>query len=224
MRYPMKLINGHLISVIGKGDWLIDTGSPASFGITSLSLASIEHEIANGFMGLDATSLSEQIGHPLNGLIGVDILNDYDIVFDVPAGEITISETRLQFEGVEIPTTDVMGIPLIRAEVAGHEMTAFFDTGAQVSYWETNVFLPEDLIGTFQDFYPGIGDFSTDLYFVLCRIGGVEFRIRGGVLPTSLKLLLSMGGAECIIGNEVMHDYRVGYFPKRNVIVIGNDG
>lgn len=57
---PLITQNGHLFARIDGRDWIVDTGSPASFGNqTTLSLAGQSFSVASGHMGLTAGALSD---------------------------------------------------------------------------------------------------------------------------------------------------------------------
>ena len=70
------------------------------------------------------------------------------------------------------------------------------------------------------DFYPGFGEFKTNFYQVDVGLESKKFSIRCGSLPDVLMYSLSMGGTEGFIGNEIMKNRVVGYFPKKDQIII----
>lgn len=108
---PLITQHGHLFARIGGRDWIVDTGSPISFGDEAvLQLAGQSFDVANGYMGLTADALSDFIGHPAEGLIGTDILNHFDVVFDTDAGLLTLAYEELpsRHEGVSLPLSFFM--------------------------------------------------------------------------------------------------------------------
>ena len=70
------------------------------------------------------------------------------------------------------------------------------------------------------DFYPGFGDFQTETYRVEATIGANRFELCCGSLPDILGATLAMAGVDGIIGNEILGDHVVGYFPRRQMLVI----
>ena len=78
--YEIRKINDHLTLVHGPELWILDTGSPASFGAKSdLSIAGDLYPISRSYMGFGSEKLSEALGEEITGLIGGDILSHYDL-------------------------------------------------------------------------------------------------------------------------------------------------
>lgn len=219
--YPLRYSNGHIIMTVAGDDWLIDTGSPLSFGEMELVLDDGARQLPTGFMGIGAEFLGENIGLPLSGLVGTDILNGYEVIFDLPRGVIRLNTKIEALAGSEIPIELCLGVPVCGLRINGSDMKGFFDTGAQVSYAPAGILRAEDRIGTFQDFYPTQGAFEANLHWMELMLGENIFRIRCGTLPGFLAGMMNMAGAKCIIGNEILLEHQTGYFPRRGVLVIG---
>jgi len=219
--YPLGHTNGHIIVTVDEDNWLIDTGSPASFGSRALKLDGKTFNLPAGLMGISVGFLAENTGIPLGGLIGTDILNLFDVVFDVPKGLISFHKDAELPTGDDIPLILCMGVPVLEAQINGEILTCFFDTGAQISYAPSRILRPEDAIGPFQDFYPTLGTFETALHFADLVMGSGSFRVRCGVMPDFLAALMSFAGAEGIIGNELMLDQRVCYCPGKGKLIMG---
>jgi len=211
---------GHIITSISGEDWLIDTGSPQSFGVKNLSLCAAEIELPSGFMGIDTGFLTKHIGLELCGLIGVDILNNYDIVFDLPNERITFFDAIEDPRGYELSLKLYMGIPLLRVRINEEAMTGFFDTGAQISYASPQALKPEDKIGTFNDFYPVLGAFETELYRINLVLGDISLDCDCGVFPDILHSMLTVANAQCIIGNTLLEQHRMIYMPRSGKVLI----
>lgn len=219
----LNLTVGHVLTTLDGRDWVIDTGSPISLGASGpLRLGGRSFEVPESALGLSAETLSGHLRHPVAGLIGTDILNRFDIVFDLPGRCMELSEATLDCDGVVVRTSDLMGVPMVDTEVSGRTRRACFDTGAQIGYFDDAVVRPFPDCGRFDDFYPLTGDFQTDTRRVELDLAGSRHAIRCGVLPDELRGMLRWCGAEGIVSNEVMHDRRVGYFPRRNAIVLGS--
>ena len=96
----------------------------------------------------------------------------------------------------------------------------FFDTGAQISYFQDEEVMGAfPNAGTMEDFYPGFGRFQTDTRNVDLLFGGEAFTLRCGTLPGLLGMSLVIGGASGILGNIVLQDRVVGYFPRRKKLL-----
>jgi hypothetical protein len=112
-----------------------------------------------------------------------------------------------------------MGIPILSAIINGKEYRMFFDTGDQISYFQDDALKTFPPAGQMTDYYPGVGQFQTDTYNVKFFIGGIYFVLRCGCLPDLLGMTLMMADTKGIIGNQILHDRVVGYFPRRKELV-----
>ena len=140
---------------------------------------------------------------------------------DIDAGAIHFSKSELSVEGTKISLNQFMGIPLLDARIEGETYRMFFDTGAQVSYFQhrsLNSFPPA---GSLRDFYPGYGQFETTTHTLEAQIGEQAITLRCGDLPKMLAAGLVMGGAKGIVGNEILPGRGAGYFPRRGQLVLG---
>ena len=134
---PLKFETGHLYLSLEGNEWMFDTGSPNSFGsIESLTLDGEDFKVPTAYMGMDAEQLAASTGHPTCGLLGADTINAFDVLIDIEKQEITFSKEELTFEGASLALDAFMGIPLLDAEIGGESYRMFFDTGAQVSYFQ----------------------------------------------------------------------------------------
>lgn len=220
-QYPIARVSGHLLAIFGEERWLLDTGSPVSFGRSrSLELDGQRFAIAREALGLDAVSLSALVGEPLSGLIGNDVLGCVDMEIHADAGCLRISSGSLDLDGHSFPLDEFMGVPVLEIESDEGTHSMFFDTGAQISYFQHEALGRYEAAGELLDFFPGMGEFTTDTYIVPFRLGPLALEFRCGRLPQLLGLSLSLAGVEGIIGNELCAGRRLGYFPRRGVMVL----
>jgi len=211
----------HLFVEIGGARWLLDTGAPTSFGSMSpLAIAGEELRLVDGYLGMTASTLSRSLLVECAGLLGADVLGRFDLLLDVPGGSAEVSTEELNHPSQPVPMDEFMGIPIISVQVDGEECRMFFDTGAQLSYFQSDRLRAFPSAGIFTDFYPGIGHFQTETHTATIDIGAVQFNFRGGVLPGLLGATLAVAGVEGIIGNQVLRDRRIGYFPRRRMLVL----
>jgi hypothetical protein len=220
--YPLLFEKKHLFIMIHGNKWLIDTGSPVSFGEEdSLSICNEVFKIENTYGALNAEEISSHIGLIVRGLIGVDILNRFDTLFSINKYEVAFSKDRINLEGDILPIDSFMGIPTIKVNILDTEYTIFFDTGAQISYFQSPLLKNFPSNSTIKDFYPSIGEFETETYLLDIDIGLSKYKLVCGSLPTLLSETLMMASVQGIVSNELMLNKTIGYFPKRNQIIIG---
>jgi len=220
-RLSLDFVSGHLFVTIEGERWLVDTGSPNSFGReTTLGLDDQSFRVAGSDFGLDSAALSSLVGEPLAGLIGGDILGKLDIELDVSGGNLTASLHPLALVGTQIALEDFMGVPLLHAESEEGAHLMLFDTGAPISYFQHDSLERYEAAGELRDFFPGVGEFTTSTHKVPFTVGQLPFKFRCGRLPELLGLTLAMAGAEGIVGNELCLGRKVGYFPRRGLLVL----
>ena len=219
----LKFETGHLYLILDGVEWMFDTGSPTSFGaVDELVLDGEAFTIPTSYMGMDAAQLSDFAGHPTVGLLGSDVINRFDIRIDIDSGELVFSLDEFPLEGTVIPLKQFMGIPLLEVEIGGSTYRMFFDTGAQVSYFQNGSLQSFPAAGAISDFYPGYGQFDTETHMLDLKIGGQAMTLRCGDLPKMLAAGLVMGGAKGIVGNTILPGRVAGYFPRRGQLVLGH--
>lgn len=79
-----------------------------------------------------------------------DILNRFDVLIDCPSARISFATEQIEYPGNTLTTDEFMGIPVIDVTVANVPHRMFFDTGAQISYFQPDDRLsmkPDDYIG-----------------------------------------------------------------------------
>lgn len=221
---PLLFQAGHLFCLDGDGrKWLLDTGSPQSFGnVKSFKIGRESFRIAASLGPVDANQVSALLGETVAGLIGVDVLNKFDLLIDVPAARLSFTKEEIDLAGEVVSMEASMGIPTVQVQVAGDSRRMFIDTGAQVSYLRQDLVDGFPAAGRITDFYPGIGRFDTETYRVAITLGTLPLTLRCGVLPDTLGLMLKQLGGEGVIGNEFLQSPRTGYFPRRKRLVLSH--
>jgi len=218
---PLQLRAGHLFVELGGELWLLDTGAPTSFGMSRrLTIAGEQFILGTDYLGLTAATLTQFVGLPCVGLLGADVLGRFDHLFDSIAGRLTVSTAELSHSGQTVRLDEFMGIPIITARVGGRQYRMFFDTGAQISYFQGESLTEFPSAGSVTDFYPGVGQFQTDTHDVPVSLDGVSFTLRCGTLPGLLAPTLMMASTEGIVGNAILSNRTVGYFPRRRRMIL----
>lgn len=218
---PLVFHGGHLFVSVSGARWLVDTGAPQSFGgAGTLSLCGLEFPVGASYMGLTPEQLSGYVGVECEGLLGVDVLNTFDIVISCPENTMVVSTGELKHDGARVFLEEFMGVPLVTVRIGREAHRMALDTGAQVSYLQSAALKRFPKSGALTDFYPGLGRFSTDVYQVPVSLAGEEFVIRCGELPGLLGMTLGLAGASGILGNEWLRHRAIGYFPRRRLLCL----
>ena len=221
--YGLTMERDHLFLNLAGGKWLLDTGSPLSFGDDPrIEIAGVGFDIPRACAGLDAETISDLVGVPLQGLLGGDVLGRFDHFFDLSAATVTISEDVLAHEGAAVAMwgLDTSGVPYVAVRTMGHDLRLVFDTGSMMTYVPDQRVPRDRPAGTRQDFYPGVGRFQVETFLGDFRIGGQDFELQCGALPPLLAMLIGYIGADGVVGNAIMRDRVIGYFPRRSTLCL----
>jgi hypothetical protein len=218
---PLQFHQGHLFVELGSRElWLLDTGAQTSFGASPcVAIAGESFNLYSPAFGLTPKSLSQFIGLPCAGLLGGNILNCFDHIFDANNGQLIVASDELQHHGTIVPLELCNQIPIVTARIGSSSYRMFLDTGAQLSYWQDESLAAYPSAGRFTDFHPSLGQFETETHLVPVTLGNREFTLRCGTLPDALRTFLMTANTQGIIGNAVFADQPVGYFPRRRMLV-----
>ena len=220
--FPAKLLDGHVIIRMNTFDYIVDTGSPFSFGRGSTIVIRGKTFTINisGAMGLTAESISSLSGLQVDGLIGMDILMHFDI--RLTRDQVTFSLTAIHHAdaAIKIPIVEtILGVPVINLRIDHQDRRMFFDTGAKVSYLSEEL-LVGDSVGQMEDFYVTIGTYTTNIYKIDVSIGGTVETLTFGSLPSSIRGLIGMGRTKGIIGTELLKKYSLILSNSTRILIL----
>lgn len=216
---PLEIHGGHMFLRFNEGLLLLDSGSPQSFAkASSLEIAGQKFALADQFLGLTPALLSGYVGVECLGLMGSDILGEFDLIIDAIHNAVLFSRDPLPCSAQTVPLDFMMRVPILSVIIGYNTYRLFFDTGAQISYVQVDTLGDYPAAGQFQDFYPGFGGFTTETHLVGMEVGGCQFSLRCGRLPDLLGMTLGLAGVQGILGNECLRGRKVGYFPGRRVL------
>jgi hypothetical protein len=217
MKYELEVIKG--VPVINADDkkLLIDTGSPMSLATGgSVGLTGNEFQVHTNLPGVSLESISKSLGSRIDGLIGMDILQDFAITLDYANRYVEFDAD--EFEGDEVDLKLVMTMPIIEISVNGKNEEVIFDTGADLSYiLNTSQYSDFKTDEQYDDFNPAVGDFTTPVYVIPVNFeNGEKFDVRFGSLAASspkeqgqnnaISDMLSMlGGAQGVMSQLQAH-------------------
>jgi hypothetical protein len=219
---PYRMVDGHIIATSEDGKiCLIDTGAPCSVGNAEIVMfAGGRYPLQSTFLGKAADELPGTIGVRIDVLMGVDILNRYDMLIDPVRQVLVFSDEELDVEGEALPIEQSMGVPIVTADVDGRRMKMFFDTGAKVSYVDEETAKAYPQVGTAQDFYVTVGPFQTAIHRIPITLGSWSFDLDFGILPPSLQNALLVAGTQGILGTAILVHFMVAYMPRRKRIIL----
>ena len=206
--YEIRIANKHILINDGNVWLLVDTGGNRSFCETGrITLCGKRFPVANYiqfYARVDAEYVSRNVGEQVSGLIGMDILSQFAIKFDLPAGKLTFG---CPTDGLTLVSPGAgRGFVSMNMTINGHQAHVLLDSGAPISY--VSPFLTEGLtsIGTTIDFSPLTPNspFETPLFEFPATFAGNDFTMRAGHLPDDLERQVSGLGFDGAVGFEVL--------------------
>tara|TARA_B100001250_G_scaffold11370_1_gene9878 strand:+ start:14122 stop:14814 length:693 start_codon:yes stop_codon:yes gene_type:complete len=225
MTYEIETIDNHIIFKENNLRLLLDTGSPISISNhSSISVFSKTINPHRNIMGhTSINDINQSIRNAnIDALIGADILNKISL-------SISLSNKLMELKPVinhnqydSFPLSTFMGIPMIVATINGKEAKLFLDTGAKISYLNSNSIQVKNIIRVAEDFYPGFGNFETNIYQHQIKLFNQIKKYDFGTLPESLETSLSMLGTNGIIGNNILMNFDLVLDNPKNQILIKN--
>ena len=217
--FPFQLMDGHIIIETSENKYLIDTGAPSSVSSSNkLCLADNDYQTQSNYLGASPELLSTHIGTKIDGLVGTDILNKFDIIIDPTKSVLVLDSTNASIADHQVCLDIFMGIPIFEVSIDGKQIRVFFDTGAKLSYLSPDIASSYPELEESEDFYPGVGKFSTKTFEVPCSIGTENIMLKVGILPKLLQATLMMANTSGIVGISILDYFRVVYSPRRKTL------
>lgn len=216
--YHLYLLNRHLFLDIPEGRALIDTGAPLSSSTTGRLTWQNENHGVNkgGYMGFTFDTLSAKIGVQVDALLGMDLLAQTTLLFDVAHRELTAGdEMPAGFKARAYEHAPMSDIPLFQVKLNGQPARVLWDTGAQFGYVTDRKFVDglKSQPG-FHDFSPMFGDLDIPQSYVLPfalaghelleTVGEAPHVLGGGISPIAMSPFLRALDIDAIIGPSWM--------------------
>ena len=210
---PLVVREGHMLIRGGRGRLaLLDTGSPVSIGRGQ------EYRVAGQAWNPSTTmhavldAAGTHLGRPVEWLFGHDFFAANRVLIDWPAGQVHLLErNHAEQDGISIPIELVMGVPVVMGRSSRGVVRAVIDSGASISYVPAALVEGLTPVGRRKDFYPGFGEFETDVWRVRAEIGGRRLTIQAGVLPPTLQMMfgLLLGPDGWIVGSDFFRGRKI---------------
>jgi 8-oxo-dGTP pyrophosphatase MutT (NUDIX family)/Mg-chelatase subunit ChlD len=217
--FPLQEVDGHLIAGIGSGRYLVDTGRPKSIGEGSSIVVGSR---SFGVEGADAASLTREIGTPVSGILGADILGQFDVGFDIGSHRLILDENCWALAGRPVVADFRSGVPTLLSRISGESVPLLFSTGTRISLLRADLAASGEVVGRDFAIIAGVGRYETDLRNVEVRLGDATYSIPVGTLPRDLEATLSGNGLAGIIGAPFLRSRRVCMSARQGIVTIGS--
>jgi len=224
-KYNFDLFKGHVIIRNG-GSYLLDTGAPWCVDESGeFCFAGNEHLAQTSYLGVNMRRFSQFVGTPLDAIIGMDAIRDFNMVIDPKMREFRLRKGALEtanwFAELPMRIPPLIEVPIAEVQLSCGPVRMIFDTGAPLSYLSREIAVHYPRTGTAKDFYPTKGWFETETYRVPIELGTETIEIEVGVLQTLVErgVIPSLLGFEGIIGTTLLSDFVVGLVPEEKLVL-----
>lgn len=225
--YKLYLLNRHLFLDLPEGRALVDTGAPMSSSTTGrLTWQNQNHGVnKGGYLGFTFDKLSAEIGVQVDALLGMDLLAQTTLLFDVAHRTLTAGdEMPAGFVPHRYQMAPMSDIPMFTLELNGHPARVLWDTGAQYGYvTDRPFFAGAPAQAGFKDFSPMFGDLPIPVSYVvpfhlaghdlLEQVGEAPNVLGGGMAPIPMGPFLRALDIDAIIGPSWMPRVKVWLNP-----------
>jgi hypothetical protein len=206
-----ELVAGHVIIEKEGRRFLLDTGSPLSFGSAgTVRLFGNTLALRPNAPPLDAMAIGRQVGNlatprrelALDGLIGTPLFRGLALTIDWKARTVTTRSALTETRGWR--GDQLGGLPSARLAINGRAVTAVPDTGARSCFADPKLLAGAPVVARTRDFYPGHGSFETTVHSVQLELGGVTKTFQVAEAPPIIVAAMNAAGAEALVGTDLM--------------------
>lgn len=209
----LELVNDHIVMNNGQRI-LLDTGSPMSFHHSGvLTFGENRFEVSTEIPGVSSQYLSEKVGCEINGILGMDVINQIPITISLEDGLFFLDdETDYPCCFQRYPLSPLAGgLLAVTLSVNGHKANMIVDTGAYISYIRSEYISGLTSHATKNDFSPFFGDFQTEIY--KCDVdsltGHEVYAQDFGTPPQNISMTLSLLNVDGVIGVDLFKRFRL---------------
>lgn len=214
--FPYTLQNGYPVIQVGEYQMLLNTGSAESMGrMAQFTLDKRTHPIKPSTLRLTVESLSSWLSTPVDGMLGADILTQYDFKLLPERMQIVFTTGEFRPYGYANHFELYMGVPITPVSIFNQDMRLFFVTAARRSYLNADLLRGQIAHGTTTEYYPGIGVFTTSLYRIAIWVAGYDVELEVGEVPAPLASMLSAMDSRGVLGIDVLRGFEVCMAPRR---------
>ena len=227
---PLRGLADHIIADVDGRPFLVDTGSPLSFGfdtqgheirvLETLNPRFRAQPLPGKVVAAIRSAIHSHVCSDIVGVLGMDLLSQFDSHFSLPRGTLTLTRFRRVRGGdFSLPLEPFNGLPVVGPLViAGRAVRAIWDSGAPTSYLtEPRLLDGYEYECDRNDFHPLSG---SDTFRVRVHSVPVELAAQGGLIRLRMALLpegIDSGGQH-ILGSELLNYFELSLCLRDGVV------
>jgi len=220
--FDIQMFDKHLIITDQNNIILVDTGSPSTLhNALFLDFCGMNFPCVSRNLLTSVDEISQLLGKKITTLLGIDILSKFYCIFDYPNAKLILSTDKIPFDGDSMSFSQLAGIPVLEFHVFGQKLRFFLDSGAKISYLNSDItrhLVPQS---TNSDFYPGIGSFETSCFEIPTQFGQHNLNVLYGNLPIRMEAMLESNQIHGIIGFDFFNNFRLMFDFKDQELKLG---
>ena len=205
--FPIKIINDHII-IDNEQRLILDTGSPLSFHKSGTICVGERIEVPTSLPGVSNIYLSEKIGCDVYGMIGMDIISKIPTLISVKDGFVFFNDDAKYYDRF-VRCHNNTGLLCVNLKINGRSARMIVDSGAKVSYINSDYVAGMEAEYCAYDYSPYIGDFQTSLYvrqnylYVVSRMNNhMGLHLHYWLLFLANMVLMELSALSCLSDSE----------------------
>lgn len=221
LELPLHSIHGHILADVDGMTFLVDTGSPLSFGfdtsgaairgLQTLNPRFRSQPLPDKILQAVRSAIHRHVSDEITGVMGMDVLAQFDVGFSLLMSTMTLSRSRrLRGGDFALQLELFNGLPMVGPVViAGRAVRALWDSGAPTGYLvEQSLFDGAEYVCDRDDFHPfsGMDTFRVGIHSV-----PVELSPERGLINLDMALLPKWidSRGQHILGSQLLNHFEL---------------
>lgn len=208
---PLKIVNDCIVIDDGQG-LLFDMGSPLSFHRNGEIIFNDRHfPVPTSLIEINCEILNEMVGNDVHGILGMNIIDKFPLTISLRDNILLLNDNRDYPVQLRHASLLVDNMLCVKVRINGRDATMIVDNGAPVSYIDKTFVANLQSVGVANDFSPYCGHFETKLYELETdlSVSVIKYKQSFGTPPDVISLMLSMLGADGILGLDLFRRFNV---------------
>lgn len=207
--FQITFVKGHPAINVDGNIFIVDTGSPATFGrqeTITLCGRDFNADMENNVFGVNMEEISKLLGTHIDGFIGGDTFRQLAALeFDYPNNTITFHDVLPDMvHGSQTDFEMCRNYVSINLLINGQTHRVFFDCGAPIAYLNPEILPNRKPDGVRNDVSPFGGAFESPVFLMETQFAGRTFESVYGPIPETHRTLVIGFGHDGIVGKNIL--------------------